>query len=144
MAKAYYSTVFEQRANDVWNMIRDFNSHSILVRDEGQSEIDDGKSGDTVGAVWRVHFRDLCIRQRLVAQSDVERPQTYEFCGAPTLALTGYQSTIRVTPVTDGDRAFVEWSATFDCDAVRRDELTRTLAAWFEKWLESLRDTMAA
>jgi hypothetical protein len=51
MAKAYYSTVFEQRANDVWNMIRDFNSQSILVRDEGQSEIDDGKSGDTVGAV---------------------------------------------------------------------------------------------
>ncbi len=141
MAKAYYSTVFEQRANDVWNMIRDFNSHSILVRDEGQNEIDDGKSG---GAVWRVHFRDLCIRQRLVAQSDVERSQTYEFCGAPTLALTGYQSTIRVTPVMDGDRAFVEWSATFDCDAVRRDELTRTLAAWFEKWLESLRDTMAA
>jgi polyketide cyclase/dehydrase/lipid transport protein len=144
MAKAYYSTVFEQRANDVWNMIRDFNSHSILVRDEGQNEIDDGKSGDTVGVVWRVHFRDLYIRQRLVAQSDVERSQTYEFCGAPTLALTGYQSTIRVTPVMDGDRAFVEWSATFDCDAVRRDELTRTLAAWFEKWLESLRDTMAA
>jgi hypothetical protein len=142
MAKAYYSTVFEQRAADVWNMIRDFNSRSILVRGEGQ--IDDGKSGDTVGVVWRVHFRDLYIRQRLVAQSDVERSQTYEFCGAPTLALTGYQSTIRVTPVMDGDRAFVEWSATFDCDAVRRDELTRTLAAWFEKWLESLRDTMAA
>jgi len=38
--QAYYSTVFEQRANDVWNMIRDFNSHSILVRDEGQNEID--------------------------------------------------------------------------------------------------------
>jgi len=37
----------------------------------------------------------------------------------------------------DGDRAFVEWQATFDCDAVSlRDELTRTLAAWFEKWLE--------
>ena len=144
MAKAYYSTVFEQRAADVWNMIRDFNSRSILVRGEGQSEIDDGKSSDTVGAVWRVHFRDLYIGQRLAVQSDLERSQTYEFCGAPTLALTGYQSSIRVTPVVDGDRAFVEWSATFDCDAVRRDELTRTLAAWFEKWLESLRDTMAA
>ena len=144
MAKAYYSTVFEQRAADVWNMLRDFNSRSILVRGEGQSEVDDGKSGDTVGAVWRVHFRDLYIRQRLVAQSDLERSQTYEFCGAPTLALTGYQSTIRVRPVLDGDRAFVEWSATFDCEAGRRDELTRTLAAWFEQWLESLRDTMAA
>src|SRR5467141_733973 len=55
MARAYYSTVFEQRACDVWNMIRDFNNYSIWVRGEGFSEIEDGKSGDTVGAVRRVH-----------------------------------------------------------------------------------------
>src|SRR5712671_6081484 len=41
-----------------------------------QSEIEDGKSGDTVGAVRSVHFRGTHIRQRLLAQSDVERSQT--------------------------------------------------------------------
>jgi len=82
------------------------------------------------------------IRQRLLAQSDVERSQTY-FCGAPALPVTDYQSTIRVTPVVDGDRAFVEWSATFDCDAGGRSELTATLAASFGKWLEWLRYIMA-
>src|SRR5947209_8580426 len=70
MANAYYSTVFEQRACDVWNEIRDFNNYSIWVRGEGFSEIEDGKSGDTIGAIRSVQFRDLHIRQRLLAQSD--------------------------------------------------------------------------
>jgi hypothetical protein len=42
---------------------------------------------------------------------------------------------------TDGDRAFVEWWATFDGDAPRREEPTGTLRSWFGKWRESLRRT---
>jgi len=91
-----------------------------------------------------VLYQERCIRQRLLAQSDVERSQTYEFCDQPTLPMTGYQATLRVTPVTDGERAFVEWCAIFDCDSARREELTGTLQVSFEKWLESLRDTMEA
>jgi hypothetical protein len=144
MAKAYYSTVFEQPAPDVWKIIRDFNNYSIWVEGAGESRIEDGKSGDTVGAVRSVRYRELNIRQRLLAQSDVERSQTYEFCGPPTLPVTGFQATLRVTPVVDGDRAFIEWWATFDCDAGRRDELTGALGGSFGKWLESLRDVMAA
>jgi hypothetical protein len=77
------------------------------------------------------------------SQSDVECSHTYEFCGAAALPLTDYRATLRITPVTDGDRAFVEWWATFDCEAAKRDELTGTLAGSFEQWLESLRDTLA-
>ena len=144
MAKAYYSTVFEQKAADIWKIIRDFNNYPVWVAGAGESEIEGGKSGDTVGAVRNVLYRERRIRQRLLAQSDVERSQTYEFAGAPALPVTGFQATLRVTPVIDGDRAFVEWWATFDCEAASRDELTGTLQGWFEKWLESLRDTLAA
>ncbi|UGY18645.1 hypothetical protein [Bradyrhizobium septentrionale] len=45
MAKAYYSTVFEQPAGDVWKIIRDFNNYPVWVRGEGVSEIEQGKSG---------------------------------------------------------------------------------------------------
>jgi hypothetical protein len=144
MAKAYYSTVFEHKAADVWKIIRDFNNYPVWVGGAGESEIEDGKSGDTIGAVRNVLYRERRIRQRLLAQSDVERSQTYEFAGAPTLPVTGFQATLRVTPVIDGDRAFVEWWATFDCEAASRAELTGTLQGSFEKWLESLRDTLAA
>jgi Polyketide cyclase / dehydrase and lipid transport len=142
MAKAYYSTVFEQPAPDVWKTVRDFNNYPVWVGGAGESHIEDGKSGDTVGAIRSVLYQERRIRQRLLAQSDVERSQTYEFCGPPSLPITGFQATLRVTPIVDGNRAFVEWWATFDCDAGRRGELTGTLQGRFGNWLESLRNTL--
>jgi hypothetical protein len=54
MAKAYYSTVFEQPAPEVWKIIRDFNNYPVWVDGAGESRIEDGKSGDTVGAIRNV------------------------------------------------------------------------------------------
>ena len=142
MAKAYYSTVFEQPAAEVWKIVRDFNDYPVWVGGAATSEIEDGKSGDTIGAVRSVLYQGRHIRQRLLAQSDIERSQSYEFCDAPSLPVAGFQATLRITPIVDGDRAFVEWWATFDCEASRRDELTGTLRGWFGKWLESLRGTL--
>jgi hypothetical protein len=142
MAKAYYSTMFEQPAPEVWKIVRDFNNYPVWVGGAGESRIEDGKSGDTVGAVRSVLYQDRHIRQRLLAQSDVERSQTYEFCGEAPLPVTGFQATLRITPVVDGDRAFVEWWATFDCEAISREELTGTLQGSFGRWLESLRGTL--
>jgi hypothetical protein len=93
MAKAYYSTVFPQPAPAVWEIIRDFNNYPVWVGGAGESRIEDGKSGDTVGAVRSVLYRGRHIRQRLLALSDAERAQTYEFCGAPSLPVEGFQAT---------------------------------------------------
>jgi hypothetical protein len=139
MAKAYYSTVFEQPAADIWEIVRDFNNYTVWVGGAGESRIEDGKSGDTVGAVRNVLYQDRRIRQRLLALSDVARSQTYEFCGPPSLPVSSFQATLRITPIVDGDRAFVEWWATFDCEPSQSEELTGTLRGWFAKWLESLR-----
>ena len=144
MARAYYSTVFEQPAGEVWKIIRDFNNYAVWVHGEGSSEIEQGKSGDSIGAVRNVVYRERRIRQRLLAQSDIERFQTYEFAGSPTLPVADFTATLRVTPIIDGNCAFIEWWAVFDCEPACRSELTRTLAGWFETWLESLRDAMAA
>ena len=139
MANAYYSTVFQQSAAEIWKIIRDFNNYPVWVDGAGESRIEDGKSGDTVGAVRSVLYQGRHIRQRLLALSDTERSQIYEFCGAPSLPVEGFQATLRVTPVIDGDRTFGEWWANFDCEPVRRNELTATLCGWFAQWLESLR-----
>ena len=144
MAKAYYSTIFECPADDIWKIIRDFNDYPVRVGGAGESRIEGGKSGDTVGAVRSVLYQGRRIRQRLLAQSDVERTQTYEFCEAPTLPMEGFRGTLRVTPVTHGNRPFVEWWADFDCDPSCRGELAAALQGWFGKWLQSLRETMAS
>ncbi len=99
MAKAYYSTVFEQPAAEVWKIVRDFNNYPVWVGGAGESRIEDGKSGDTVGAVRNVLYQERRIRQRLLALSDVERSQSYEFCGPPSLPVTGFRATLRITPV---------------------------------------------
>ena len=88
-------------------------------------------------------YQERRVRQRLLALSDPERSQSYEFCGPPSLPIMDFLATIRITEVSDGDRAFVEWWATFDCEPVRRDELIATLRGWFAKWLESLRTALA-
>ena len=142
MARAYYSTVFEQSAQDAWEIVRDFNNYPVWVGGAGESRIEDGRSGDSVGAIRNVLYKGRRVRQRLLAQSDVERSQTYEFCDAPTLPVTGFQATLRITPVIDGNRAFVEWWASFDCEPGHRDELAATLQNWFGKWLQSLRLSM--
>lgn len=142
MATAYYSTVFAEPADAVWNLIRDFNNYPVWVDGAGESRIEDGKSGDSISAVRDVLYQGNHIRQRLLALSDVERTQTYGFAGAPPAYLPGlqdFQATIRVTPIVDGDRAFVEWTATFESHAERRDDLRDFLAGAFAKWLGSLR-----
>jgi hypothetical protein len=142
MAKAYYSTIFTQPADVVWGVIRDFNNYPLWVDGAGESVIEDGRSGDAVGAVRNVLYNGMRRRQRLLALSDVERTQTYTFAGDSPLPVTNFQATLRVTPVIDGDRAFVEWFATFDCAAEDRDARTVSLRDSFAGWLESLRRSL--
>jgi hypothetical protein len=139
MAKSYYSTVFEQPADELWRVIRDFNNYPVWVDGAGESAIEDGKTGETVGAVRNVLYNGARRRQKLLALSDVERTQTYAFDGVAPMSVWNFQATIRVTPVVDGDRAFVEWWATFDCDADGYDARVAYFRDAFAGWLESLR-----
>jgi len=142
MAKSYYSTIFVQSAETVWSVVRDFNAYPVWVDGAGSSEIECGRSGDAVGAVRRVLYDGRTIRQRLLGQSDVERSQTYAFAEGNAAPVENYRATIRVTPVVDGDRAFVEWWATFDCDPAQRDDRITLFRGAFAGWLESLRRTL--
>jgi hypothetical protein len=72
MAKAYYSTVLDHSADDVWLVIRPF-GHYAWAGVESETVLEDGKAGDQVGAVRRVALPGRVIRQQLLAHSDVER-----------------------------------------------------------------------
>ena len=139
MAKSYYSTVFEQPADAIWCIIRDFNSYPLWVDGAGESVIEGGRAGDAVGAVRNVLYKGSRRRQKLLALSDVERTQIYAFDGEAPIPAQNFQATLRVTPVVDGDRAFIEWWATFDCEPDQRDERVRFFRDAFAGWLESLR-----
>jgi Polyketide cyclase / dehydrase and lipid transport len=94
--------------------------------------------------VRNVLYQGNRIRQKLLAMSDVERSQTYEFAEARTIPGQNYRATLRLTPVVDGDRTFVEWWATFDCKPERRDERVALFRESFARWLGSLRRKLDA
>ena len=105
MPKAYYSTVFEHPADRVWRTIRAFDHYSSAVTGI-DAEMEGGKSGDAVGGVHHVSTPGQPIRQRLLAHSDVDRSYSYGFCDPVPFPVHDYRATLRVTPITDGDRAF--------------------------------------
>ena len=139
MARSYYSTIFERSADEVWNVIRDFNNYPVWVDGAGESQIEGGKSGDSVGAVRNVLYQGNRRWQKLLALSDAERLQTYKFASESPVHTRNFQASLRVTPIVDGNRAFVEWWATFDCDLDRAEERVTYFRNAFAGWLESLR-----
>jgi len=142
MARSYASVVLDHTADQVWAVIRPF-GHYAWAGVQGETVIEDGRADDAVGAVRRVTLPDRVIRQKLLAHSDLERSYTYAFCDAPPFPVRNYVAILRVTPVTESAQAFVDWSATFDCEPEEVGHWT----LFFEKqgfatWLAALRDFM--
>jgi uncharacterized protein YndB with AHSA1/START domain len=106
MPKAYASTVLDAPAREVWAVIRDFNGLPTWHPAIADSEIEDGKTGDQVGCVRSFHLKDGAhLRERLLAFSDPEMFMTYNFEKTP-FDVQNYCATLRLTPITDGDRCF--------------------------------------
>ena len=142
MARACYSVVLDHSADAVWAHIRSFGDYAWSGV-SGETVIEDGKSGDQVGAIRRVVTSAGEIRQRLLAFSDVDRSYTYQFVGPASIPVNDYQATIHVVPVVEDDRTFVEWWATFDCAAEEVQRWRHHLEhEGFAKWLRALRAEM--
>jgi hypothetical protein len=128
MIRLYVSSVVEASADNVWARIRDFNGLPQWHPGIADSRIENGEPSDRVGCIRHFHTRDGgTIRERLLALSDFDYTQTYEILESP-MGVEHYVATLKLTPVTDGNRCFAEWSAEFDCDEGREQELTRTIA----------------
>src|SRR6267378_3711080 len=121
--KVSYSSVFNQTADQVWAVIRDFNSYPVWVATVTESHIEGGKAGASIGAIRNFVESGTRIRQRLLAHSDLARSYVYESCGA-LVAITYYQGTARVSLITDGNRALMEWSVSFDCAPEEQENCT--------------------
>lgn len=143
MSNAYYSTVVNHPAAEVWAVIRPFD-HYAWAGVRGETTIESGKAGDQVGAIRRITTGDKIVRQILLAHSDRERSYTYALCDPPPFPVRDYVATIRVAPIVESNETFVEWWATFDCAAGENDHWTHHFEKeGFAKWLSALRDFMA-
>ena len=128
MAEAYASSVIGAPAARVWEHIRNFNGLPDWHPAIAESRIEGAGPADQVGCVRAFRLKDGgFIRERLLALSDYDFSVTYSIVESP-MGVENYLATLKLTPITDGDRTFAEWSADFDCPPEREDELVALIA----------------
>lgn len=127
MARVYTSSVIPAAAARVWERVRDFNALPRWHPAIRESRIENAEPSDKVGCVrdFRLQNGDR-IRERLLGLSDYDFFCTYSILESP-MPLTNYIATLRLTPVTDGDRCFAEWTAEFDCAVEVADDLVHNI-----------------
>ncbi|MFC4667216.1 SRPBCC family protein [Seohaeicola nanhaiensis] len=116
MARVFVSSVINAEASAVWDRIRDFNAMPRWHPRIRDSRIEDALPGDKIGCIRNFHLQSgETIREKLVGMSDYDLFFSYTMLEGP-MPLWDYMATLRLTPITDGNRTFAEWSAEFECD----------------------------
>jgi hypothetical protein len=127
MIKVYASSVIDSPANAVWAQVRDFNALPQWTPFVAESRIEESQPADRIGCVRNFRLRDGgVIRERLLTLSDYDYQCSYAILESP-MSVENYVATIKLTPVTEGNRTFVEWWAEFDCAPEREAALAEQI-----------------
>ena len=90
-------------------------------------ESKNSQASDRVGCIRHFHTRDGgMIRERLLGLSDYDFSCVYEILESP-MGVENYVATLKLTPVTDGNVCFAEWSAEFECAEGRERALAEQI-----------------
>ncbi|WP_225768278.1 SRPBCC family protein [Inquilinus sp. Marseille-Q2685] len=117
MIRVTTSSVINAPVETVWQAIRDFNALPDWHPAIASSKVEDGGSPDRIGCVRSMELAGGgTVRERLLTLSDSEHSVTYAILAAP-MPVENYVATLRLLPVTDGNRSFAEWTAEFDVAA---------------------------
>jgi len=144
MARVYVSSVIDAPAAKVWERVRDFNGLPRWHPRIRDSRIENGEPADRVGCIRDFHLQNGDrIREKLLGLSDYDYFCTYSILESP-MPLTDYIATLRLTPVTDGDKTFVEWTAEFDCAPEAEADLVAGIGGnVFQAGFDALKRQMA-
>lgn len=123
MARVYISSVIGASADKVWERVRDFNALPKWHPRIRDSRIEDALPSDKIGCIRNFNLQNGDnIREQLVGLSDYDLFFSYSMLEGP-MPLSDYIATFRLTPITDGERCFAEWSAEFNCDPENEADL---------------------
>ena len=139
MARVFVSSVVNARNDRVWARVRDFNGLPSWHPAFAESRIEGGEPADKIGCMRDMRLRNGDrIREKLLGLSDYDMFCTYSILESP-MGVENYVATLRLTPVTDGERTFVEWTAEFDCAADREAELLSFIGGVFQGGFDALK-----
>jgi NADPH:quinone reductase-like Zn-dependent oxidoreductase len=139
------SAVIDARIDQVWAVLRDFNSHDRWHPAVARSRMESDLDGDVVGGVRRFSLTDGAeFREQLLRLSDREHTFSYCILDSPW-PLFDYVATVRLKPVTDGGRTFWDWRSQFRAPDHRAAELENLIGQKiYEAGFSGLRTFLAA
>ena len=127
MAKIFRSSVLNAPIDQVWAKIRDFNALPDWHPGFVNSHVENDEPSDKVGCVRNFNLKDGGnIRERLLTLSDAEHVCTYTILESP-FPIENYVATLRIVPITDRNRTYVEWTAEFNCSPQEEEGLVKTI-----------------
>jgi NADPH:quinone reductase len=140
LQKVVRSTVIDAPLERVWAVLRDFNSHNKWHDAVQASHIEGNERSDQVGCIRNFTLTDgNRIREQLLTLSDSTHTSTYCIVQA-TVPLQRYVATLKLKPVTDGNRTFWHWESTFDTPPGQEQALRDMVAhGVYETGFENLR-----
>ena len=128
MVKVTRSTIIDAPIGAVWAILRDFNSHAGWHPAVSASRIEAGRASDEIGCVRDFALADGgALREQLLSLSDRDHTLSYCILDAP-MPIEGYAASIRLRPVTDGDRTFWSWESRFETPPDREEELAQLVS----------------
>jgi hypothetical protein len=138
MPEVVVGSVVPAPADRVWAAIRAFDAVADWLPFVASSPIEDGGDPTRAGCVRVVTQSDgLVFREVLVAFSDADRTYSYTFAGSP-IPVRNHRTTLRLLPITDGDRTYAEWSSRFEMEPAGEEELAGLMRANFLDGLRAL------
>jgi len=114
MTKVFVSAVVDAPIDQVWGKVRDFNGLPQWHPRFSRSHIEDGLPSDCIGCVrnFDIAGGGGTIRERLLTLSDLDHTFTYCILTSP-LPVEGYVATLKLFPVTVGNKTLGVWTAEF-------------------------------
>jgi hypothetical protein len=114
MVKVFISSVIPAAADKVWAVVRDFNDmpnwHPLISR----STIEGGRPSDSIGCIRTLTLTDgVQVREQLLSLSDFDYSFSYAILESG-LDVNNYVAGLKLTPVTDGNHTFADWTAEFE------------------------------
>jgi hypothetical protein len=138
MLRVFVSGVVDAPAEKVWPVIRRFDAAADWLPFVKSSPIEDGGDPTRVGCVRVLtQTNGEVLREVLVALSDAKRFYSYTFVSSP-VPVRNHRTTLRVLPITDGDRSYVEWLSRFDIAPEHETQLVELMNRNFLNDLRSL------
>jgi len=138
MLRVFVSGVVDAPAEKVWPVIRRFDAAADWLPFVKSSPIEDGGDPTRVGCVRVLtQTNGEVLREVLVALSDAKHFYSYTFVSSP-VPVRNHRTTLRVLPITDGDRSYVEWLSRFEIAPEHETQLVELMNRNFLNDLRSL------